>query len=353
MNRLYQVLEDIFSSENLTVTKLSGYVKKLSDIFNFTLPSDKHYMKKKEFQLAYLFYFYPINVFKFYTLLNYHRDILSNKKVFFDYGAGPLSFFTALTLAKLDAKKLYAYDKSSEILDYGRNIISKLSKGTSLTLKLQEPSENVEVLIFGNVIAEMTKTDGGDLVLKYLQSRCKKDCVLLVLEPGTHKSFYNLLNIEKKLRAQGFQKLNLCPVSSCPMSENDWCHENILFPRNRIIETIENQTGLNNKFINFCYLLMSSSNEAEFVYDEITYRMISNLIEHKGYYAGYFCGLDGIALFELQKRDITNENNNFCLLSRGDIVKITDYQEKGGRRRIVPNSYVKIVKTFTLQRGER
>lgn len=353
MNRLYQVLEKIFSSENLTVNKLSGYVKQLSDIFNFSLQSEKHYMKKKEFQLAYLFYFYPINVFKFYTLLNYHRDTFSNKKVFFDYGAGPLSFFTALALAKIEAKKLYAHDRNNEILDYGRTIISSLSNGMSSNLKLQEPSENVDVLVFGNVIAEMAKTVGEDLVLKYLQNRCQKDCVLLILEPGTHKSFHNLLDIERKLRAQGFQKLNLCPVSSCYMSENDWCHENVLFPRSRLIETIENQTCLNNKFINFCYLLMSSSKKSEFVYDEMTYRMISNLIEHKGYCAGYFCGLDGIALFELQKRDITNENNNFCLLSRGDIVKITNYKEKGGRRRITSNSSVKIAKMFALQRGER
>lgn len=357
MNRLHDILYQIFIKKGFELRNLSRTIKDLSNIYNAEKLPQPRYMSDERYLWAYIFYFYPINVYKYLTVLNYHSDIFEKKRVFFDFGAGPLTFFTALALADFKAEALFAVDSSKEILEFGRMVLKeikpeytkKLNLYTAVPHKSYTPSSKAELISFGNVLVEVGDEEGEKLLNEYLTDNSNVDRTVLILEPGTHKAFNRLKTIEKILKDRGYHKINSCPVENCPMSGKDWCHENLWFQRSKIIEQIENQTGLDNRFINFCYLLMSNKEGVRYHFSDDTFRMVSNLIEHKGYYLAHFCGKEGIIQVELQKRDVNETNKNFTLLKRGDIVKINNIKRKGQRFRLCADSAVKIEKRYEIR----
>lgn len=356
MNKLYYILDQIFKKEKKDLKKISSAVKELSDIFNAESLPEKYYMSKEWFLWAYLFYFYPINVYKYLTILKYHKEIFLDKKRFLDFGAGPLTFFTALALMGLKPEMLYALDNSNKIMKIGKGIIQEID--TELSSKISThcidnviPSQvnikELDVFSFGNVLCEMGDEERRALLEKYLMNNTEKEKHILIVEPGTHESFYKLRDIERYLKEYGFSKVNGCPVIDCCLTEGDWCHENVLFPRSKLIEQIENQNRLDNRFVNFCYLLMNNKKQEYNQFSKDSYRVISNLLEYKGFYMAHLCGVGGVYKFELQKRDISNNNKNFALLRRGDIVIINDIIKKGERLRLKNGSTVNIIKRFS------
>ena len=341
MKLLYDILDELFLDSKLDIKRVAKSVKELSDCYNALKPLEKDYMKDKDSRFAYLLYFYPINVFKYLQILQWQREEFENKKIFFDFGAGPLTFYTALAVSNIIPEALFAVDVNKDIMQDGLFILKKLNPDFAKRVEFTLPTQNVDVVSFGNVFAEMSVQDRENCIKKYLPLLNNKEKTLLILEPGTHKAFYALKDIEKFLLDKSLFKINDCPVDECPMSGKDWCHENLFFMRSKLIERIENITGLNNRFVNFCYLLMSGK-KRKTSYSKDTFRMISNLIEHKGYYLAHFCGVEGITQIELQKRDITDKNQKFTLLKRGTVVKILQLIESGTRKRLTKESLVEI-----------
>ncbi len=349
MEKLYSVLNEVYDKNPVPLKNLGKHIKELSDFFNKERYEEKDYMQNQWTRRAYLFYFYPINVFKYFSIIKYHNELFRDKQSFFDYGAGPLTLYTAMALAGLKPNLLFAVDKNPAILDEGKNILKQIKPDYIERLKLTRPDRKIDLLSFGNVFAEMTIDKAKELLKNLIDKFCKENSLILILEPGTKNAFRKLRLLEKYLGESGYKKLNLCPMEICPVGEKDWCHENIKFPRSLLIEQIENQTKLDNRFVNFCYLLMSKEASQPNLFDEHTYRMISNLIEHKGYYVAHFCGRDGIVQIELLKKEISDANHNFTLLKRGDIVKINSKLLKGTRYRIGKDTIVLVEKSFQLK----
>lgn len=343
MKILYEILDELYKESRIDLKTLAKEVKELSDQYNGLKPLKKNYIKTEKLKWAYIFYFYPINVFKYLNILKNYRFQFDNKKSFLDFGAGPLTFFTAVAMLNILPERLFAIDVDEEIMSLGLRIIKKINRELGARISFKQPAQKVDVVSFGNVLTEMIDADVEVTMKKFLSNPVDNADNILILEPGTHKVFYKLRTIEIFLKENGYNKVNNCPVDICPMSGKDWCHENLYFPRSSLIEQIENLSGLNNKFVNYCYLLMSKGAEKSFIYNDDVYRMISNLIEHKGYYLGHFCGKNGIIKIELQKRDITESNAKFTLLMRGSVVRIKQYYEIGDGKRLLKESLVEVV----------
>ncbi len=344
LNRLYSVLDDIYKTSDIPLRRLSKKVLDLSDYFNSPSPTGWNYAKDLEFRYAYLFYFYPLNVYKYITILKFFNQHLHNTKSFLDIGAGPLTFYTALSLFDVKVERLYAVDLNNGFMQSGRQIIERLTPEFKNRIYFGYPKEEVDFINFGNVICELPEQERINFLTKNLEFVDKKKSFINILEPGTRRAFKGILTIRDYLIEKGYFLLNPCPSLSCPR-QNDWCHENIYFPRSELIQIIENQTGLNNRFINFCYLFLSAK-ESESHYKKHM-KVISNLMEYKGFYAVEVCTEKGLKRFEIMKRHITDGNEKFTKISRGDIIQIEGYNLAGKIYRLTKDSRVRIVKKFS------
>ncbi|MCX7771324.1 MAG: hypothetical protein N2202_09660 [Proteobacteria bacterium] len=348
IKKLYLQTDKIIQNSSYSKEKIASTVKDLSDIFNTRDKKIFNYMETELFRIAYLAYFYPINVYKCLHILSFYREYFINKKFYFDLGAGPLTFYTACALAKIRADKFFAHDKNIEILQLGKYVIGKLSKNISdnILFSLPYPNIKINVIFLGNIISEIRENEIIETLSSSLKICEPKNNLIIILEPGTKAGFQNILFAKNLLKERGYQFLNTCPTETCPLTEKDWCHENLIFPRSQFIEYIENKTGLDNRFINFTYGIFSSSDNKILNFDENTYRVVSNLLDRKGEYAIYLCCKQGLQLFSLLKRHITNQNKDFIRLRRGDIVQVKNFNTLSKIHRLNENSQVLILKKF-------
>lgn len=346
LDKLYLLIDRIVQNTNLSKEKIASNVKKLSDIFNQTEGKTTEYMQNDVLRIAYFVYFYPINVYKCLHLINFYRDFFFGKKVFFDYGAGPLTFYSACALMQLEGERFFAYDNNQDVLYLGKPVIKNISLTLYNNLILSFPEQKVNAIFLGNVLSELEEIKIYQLLGKILKIIDMKDNIILILEPGTKKGFKNINKAKQFLMTRGFNFLNACPTENCPVAENDWCHENLFFPRSPLIEYIEQKTGLNNKFINFTYGLFSTNVKKISVFDDNTFKVVGNLFNRKGEYAVYLCGKMGLQLFSILKKHLNEANIDFKNLHRGDIVNIKNFNKISNFYRLDTKSEVKIIKKF-------
>jgi ribosomal protein RSM22 (predicted rRNA methylase) len=345
---LYTLIEKIIEKENISKQKIAQHVKLLSDKFNNFNASKNTYMENQLSRIAYLAYFYPINVYKFLHIISFYENYFSgNNNYYFDFGAGPLTFYTALCLLKKDGKVFYTFDKNYEIMELGKKIITMLNKNFSDKIILKEPQKPINVLILSNVITEITQNERVELIKNLINRLDKKNCIIVVLEPGTKKGFENIKLLKEFLLNFNFSDLTFCPYSKCPLINNEWCHENLYFPRSTLIQYIEDKTGLNNRFINFTYAILSTDKKPLLVFQDNTFRVVSNLLVRKGDYALYLCGKNGINQYTILKRHINEKNSIIKSLRRGDIIEVSNYTKISTGYRLDINSTIRILKKFS------
>lgn len=345
IEKLYQSIEKIFKNTGFSREKIALTVKNLSDIFN-RFDGKIDYMKSDALKIAYIVYFYPINVYKCLHIINFYRNFFANKKIYFDYGAGPLTFFTACSLQQLEGERFFAYDKNMEILELGKSVIKDFSTKIYDVLKFSMPKVKVNVVFLGNILSELNMDDAQRLFIQLIKDIDTENNLIILIEPGTKKGFNNIQQVKKLLNKYGFYFLNACPTDNCPMDTKDWCHENLIFPRSQLIEYIEQKTGLNNRFINFTYALFSTKNQQIFDFNNYTFKVVSNLLDRKGEYAIYLCSKIGLKQFSILKKHIKESNREFINLRRGDIVYINDFHRISNFYRLTENSEVKVIKKF-------
>lgn len=347
LNKLYLTIYKIIKNSNFHKEKIASAVKNLSDIFNSpNRQINNYYMQNDVLRIAYLAYFYPINVYKCLHIINFYRDFFINKKIYFDYGAGPLTFFTACALQKIEGDRFFAFDKNPDILQLGKSVIKDISIKMHERLIFSLPDNNTNVIFLGNILSELEQKEMSNIFKQLLKIVDPKDNIIIILEPGTKKGFNNIKHVRNILNEYDFKFLNPCPVENCPMEEKDWCHENLIFPRSELIKYIEQKTGLNNKFINFTYSIFSTKVKKIIDFDENTFKVVSNLLDRKGEYAVYLCGRMGLQIFSILKKHLNESNTEFTNFRRGDIVYIKNFKKISNFYRLDRNSVIKIIKKF-------
>lgn len=343
--KLYKTIEKIIEKSGISKEKIAKEVKRLSDIFN-NFNNTHNYMDSKLSRIAYLAYFYPINVYKFIHIIDFYKDYFHDEDSYFDIGAGPLTFYSALCLLNKKGKKFYAFDKNNNILDFGKEILTELNPSFSQKLNFEIPKEKVNNIILGNVLIE--NNNEIEKILKNTVNLLSERNTIIIIEPGTKKGFENIKKSKNFLQNLLFEDITTCPATNCLMQKKDWCHENIIFPRSPLIQFIDNKTGLDNRFINFCYAIFSTSKSKSITFNENTFRVVSNLLERKGDFAIYLCGQNGINQYSLLKRHLNELNNKIKNLRRGDIIELTGYKKiSENYYRLDETSKVKILKKFS------
>ncbi len=348
LTTLYTAIEDVIKKEGTSREKIAKQVKILSDNFNNFSELQKTYMEDKLSRFAYLAYFYPINVYKFLHIISFYDNYFSeNNNYYFDFGAGPLTFYTALCLLKKDGKAFYAVDTNNEIMELGKKIISILNKNFSEKIILKQPQRPINTLILSNVLTEIPQNKKFEFLKDLINILDKKNSHIVALEPGTKKGFENIKLLKEFLLNLNFSDLTFCPFNKCPLECNEWCHENLYFPRSSLIQYIEDKTGLNNRFINFTYAILSKDKTPSFMFKDNTFRVVSNLLERKGDYAIYLCGKNGVNQYTLLKRHINEKNSNIKILKRGDIIELNNITKLPKGYRLDFASEIKIIKKFS------
>lgn len=346
MKKLNVAVEEVLKEDNISLPSLFKYIKNLSDLFQKNNDPNA-YMTDKNLRYAYLSYFYQINVLKYLHILNFYDGIFPVTASFLDYGAGPLSFITACALKNQPGQAFYGYDKNAEILILGERVVSKISNSYAKKLFLQLPEKPVNVTVLGNVLIEQEKSKIPKLLYKIMGNLDKNENFLVILEPGTRSGFDNIMIAKKFIKNNNFKILTPCGDLFCPMTGKDWCHENLYYSQEESVKIIERKTGLNNRFVNFSYLIASSSYTGFFLkIDDNIFKVVSNPLKRKGEHAFYFCGSKGLNLFSLLSKNVTDRNSDFVKLRRGDIVEIRNYDSFSAGYRLNKGSVVKIIKKF-------
>jgi len=348
ISNLYSIIEKIIQKENIPKERIAQQVKLLSDKFNNFNEFEKMYMENQVLRIAYLAYFYPINVYKFLHIISFYDNYFSdNKNYYLDFGSGPLTFYTALCLLKKDGKAFYAVDKNYEIMILGKKIISMINKTFSEKIILKQPQKPINTLIFSNVLTEIPQNERLELFKDLINIIDKKNSMVIVLEPGTKKGFENIKTLKEFLLNLNFSDLTFCPFNQCPLESGEWCHENLYFPRSTLIQYIEDKTGLNNRFVNFTYAILSTDKKPMLMFKDNTFRVVSNLLERKGDYTIYLCGKNGVNQYTLLKRHINEKNCNIKTLRRGDIIELNNITKLSKGYRLDSTSEIKIIKKFS------
>lgn len=81
--------------------------------------------------------------------------------------------------------------------------------------------------------------------------------VLILIEPGTPKSFSFIQKAREKLLELGAFLLAPCPhAQNCPIAKNDWCHFSVRLPRSSLHRQLK-EGSLNYEDEKFSYLIFS------------------------------------------------------------------------------------------------
>lgn len=313
---------------------------------------------------AYAAYFMPANLVKLFPLLDeinkdpelrlFQRESLS----VLDIGCGPGTF----TLGVLEylsqggacgdfsvnRVRLALMDRSGEnlalahklVTDYldqgpvsrrvrGKSFLKKasLTADASLTAAFS-PNDGYDLIVAGNVLAELSEADIS-LFSEFLEKRLLPEGVIVVIDPGTRRSFQRLMVLRDRLLEAGLKQFAPCPNSGiCPLTKNskNWCHENLSWQPPELVQTVDRIIGFSKeKGLRFAYLTFTrKDSKLSGLYPALApdrvFRVVSYRIKNKGEERLYVCnGRDRIMLRRLKKNS-SDQNADFGSVQRGDCV---------------------------------
>ena len=154
------------------------------------------------------------------TLDNYNENLTS----VIDVGAGTGAVVWAVNdVATSNAIKCFEREESMI------NIGKKLMKNTDLNdvrwkrfdILQDAIQEKADLVITSYMINELPEKDREKAVEKLWNATNK---LLVIIEPGTHAGFANILKIRKTLlKAGGYIVAPCCCLHECPIQKDDWC----------------------------------------------------------------------------------------------------------------------------------
>ena len=222
---------------------------------------------------AYACFYMPANMPKLWLMLDQAPEFipaLADKPWRLrEIGCGPGTFLWS-TLLWLEQKAPEALktlegvtgvDRHPAFLGLARQIAAALATRPAFRhLKIEfieadwrevPPAAN-ELVIFGNVLNEAA----ADETVR-IAALTATAAALVVIEPGTSKTFHRLLPVRDALTGAGWQVAFPCPCTAtpCPMPADNWCH----FAVNRfglpLVQRMAAKAGRLNPRHNFCGFL--------------------------------------------------------------------------------------------------
>jgi ribosomal protein RSM22 (predicted rRNA methylase) len=310
------------------------------------------YMDDPRLLGAYLLFYWPVS----YAQAREALGELSNRpRTVLDLGSGP----GPMAFAALDAgaAEVTAADRSKPALTLARSLAAEAGEALATrewdpTRKAAPPEGHYDVITMGHVLNELYGT-GDEAVkpraalLEQVLAQVKKGGSLVVLEPALRETSRLLLKVRDVMVEKGYAIRAPCMYrGACQalVKETDWCHAERSWAMPRVVEELARAAGLHKEALKMSYLVLAPKGEpwAE-ARPERLFRIVSESLEGKGRQRYIGCGPEGRMGLAMQEKHRTEKNERFFKLHRGDVVAVTNTEEKGDGLALDDRSEVSVI----------
>lgn len=310
------------------------------------------YMDDPKLLGAYLLFYWPVSYAQGRQALG---ELPGRARKVLDLGSGP----GPLAFAALDAggSEVTAADRSKPALALARELAAEAGEALATrewdpTKKAALPEGKYDVITMGHVLNELYGTGEKAIaqraaLLEQVLAQVKPGGSLLVLEPALRETSRALLQVRDILVAKGYAVRAPCMYrGSCPalVKESDWCHAERQWNMPRVVEELARAAGLHKEALKMSYLMLAPQGEdwPELPQGRL-FRIVSEPLEGKGRQRYIGCGPEGRVGLALQEKHRTEKNERFFKLRRGDVISVTETEEKGDGFAMNEHSEVRVV----------
>ncbi len=305
------------------------------------------YMDDPKLLGAYLLFYWPVSYAQARSTLS---ELTSRPRSVLDLGSGP----GPLAFAALDAgaTTVVAADRSKPALELARALALEAGEGLATREWSPEkplPDGKYDLITMGHVVNELFNgaiAPRADLLEKILE-RVNPNGSLVVIEPALRDTSRALLQVRDALVGRGYAVRAPCLFrGNCPalIKESDWCHAERAWRMPEMVEDLARTAGLHKESLKMSYLVLAPKGEAWATPPEGTlFRIVSEPLEGKGRRRFMGCGPEGRVGLAMQEKHESESNRLFFKIARGDVIRITETEERGDGRALTEKSTVEVV----------
>jgi hypothetical protein len=295
----------------------------------------QRYLDDPTMLAGYLLFYWPISYGQTRRLL---RELPRKPGISLDLGsgAGPASF----ALLDAGATRVSAADRSGPAL----GLAAKLATLSGAVLNTQRwqpetplPSGKYGVIVAQHLLNELWRGDEAlerrAALCRDLLGRLEPHGTLLLVEPALRDTSRELLQLRDVLVGEGVAVRAPCLYrGACQALDrpSDWCHaERDWTPPPMVLE-LAHAAGLRKERLKMSYLMLAPAGEpwAEPPPGRL-FRIVSEPLQGKGRRRYMACGPEGRMGLALQDKHVTDANQHFHDLARGEVVRIEGAEAKG------------------------
>jgi ribosomal protein RSM22 (predicted rRNA methylase) len=370
------VAKNLVTHDLAVSKKLRDAVLKLSDAFTrerAELPPN--YFDDETNRLAYLAGFVLANAAKIASCLEQILGLLPGKGPLsiLDVGAGPgTAVFAASSFFYDREVGFVAIEANRRILDTARSLGRLLpdSHGVEWVAGNVEilPNNHFDIAIAANVLNEL----GPEEQLRACKKLLSTSKILIVIDPALKQTTRSLMALRDQI-VDGAHASVVAPCTHqnpCPMlaaNQRDWCHFYLEWQRPKLLEALDNATGLDHCYLKMAYLILKACHsdrpandlwrraeeslavKAQRARDPSTepalsersesnglgmtnktiYRVVSSPLRSKGKLELIVCGKGELKRLRRLDKNASKTNAAFDAATRGDLIEFTEKERPG------------------------
>ncbi|MFT3706888.1 MAG: small ribosomal subunit Rsm22 family protein [Archangium sp.] len=305
------------------------------------------YMDDPRLLGAYLLFYWPVSYAQARSTLS---ELTSRPKSALDLGSGP----GPMAFASLDAGAgtVVAADRSKPALELAKTLATEAGEGIATREWSPEkplPDGQFDLITMGHVVNELFNGQIAPraAMLEKILERVKPGGSLVVIEPALRDTSRALLQVRDVLVSHGYAVRAPCLWrGACPalIKESDWCHAERNWRMPRLIEDVARSAGLHKESLKMSYLIVAPKGEAWAEPPSgSVFRIVSEALEGKGRQRFMGCGPEGRVGLAMQEKHENEKNRLFFKMSRGDVVRVTNTEERGDGRAVTDQSTLEIL----------
>ncbi len=306
-----------------------------------------HYMDDPKLLGAYLLFYWPVSYAQARSTLS---ELPNRPRAVLDLGSGP----GPLAFAALDAgaTSVVAADRSKPALELARALATEAGEGMATREWSPEkplPEGKFDLITMGHVVNELYNgaIEPRAELLERVLERVNPHGSLVVIEPALKDTSRALLKVRNVLVDKGYAVRAPCLFRGpCPalQKDSDWCHAERSWRMPRLIEDIAHAASLHKESLKMSYLVLAPRGEA---WPEpptgAVFRIVSEPLEGKGRTRFMGCGPEGRIGLAMQEKHENEKNRLFFKVTRGDVIRITDTEDRGDGRALTDQSSLEIL----------
>jgi hypothetical protein len=169
----------------------------------------------------------------------------------------------------------------------------------------------------------------------------------VVIEPALRDTSRALLQVRDLLVDRGYAIRAPCLFrGACPalVKESDWCHAERSWRMPKLVEELARSAGLHKESLKMSYLVIAPKGESWAKPPEgSVFRIVSEALAGKGRQRFMGCGPEGRVGLAMQDKHENEKNRLFFKVSRGDVIRISNTEDRGDGRALNETSTVEII----------